>query len=135
MGTVDCCQSVREDDIPVSSYVDSPIPRKTKKSINAAYLLATIIAEYFESDCNRCQQMDDHANGSLIADICDNIFIQGGACRDILLMKPVNDIDLVVNTRELTKIQQHHLRTFHSDANQQGHTQCALWRLYLIVIK
>lgn len=109
------------------------VPSKTKKSLAFAHLLATIITDYFENGENRCPFMTDEEISALIAEICDNIYLQGGACRDILLNEPVNDLDLMANTRELCKIQSSHLRKYHHDAEHQSDSRCALWRLYLRV--
>ena len=55
-----------------------------------------------------------------------------GACRDFLLFKPVNDLDIIHNTRELNKIHLQHLQKYHSSKENQGyHHSCILWNIYL----
>lgn len=135
MGTV-CCQSQVNEDVKKQLEIlhsNSGISPKTKKIIALAHLLACLIHDFFESDEQRCPYVDDQANGFLIADICSNIFLEGGAVRDIILKKPVNDLDLTANTQELTKIQRDHLLKYHSTVDQQKDTRCALWKLYLMV--
>eukprot|EP01084_Bolivina_argentea_P302391 521939_1 len=102
--------------------------KPTKRAIATAHLLSRIIYEFFQNPQNSCDigTIDIHA-------ILDNILILGGAPRDYLLQRDINDIDIHVNIRELTKIQKLHLKKYHSNVHidEVNDSKCILWRLYL----
>eukprot|EP01084_Bolivina_argentea_P283868 486295_1 len=106
------------------------ISTKSKLAISSGYLLANMITDFFCCNENKCDCMDDDDEyKNVIKTILDNILIQGGACRDLALIQPINDLDIVVNTRELNKIHLQHLKKYHSTKQNQGRNHCCiLWK-------
>eukprot|EP01084_Bolivina_argentea_P318557 552467_1 len=128
------------------------LSERTKSVIASGHLLATIIKNYFESPDNKCDMLlddmiseekeeddddgdDDGYNAELNwKTVLDNIIIVGGAPRDYLLNRPINDLDINANTRELTKLQLLHLKKYHGTVSQQKKSKtskCIFWRLYI----
>ena len=80
-------------------------------------LFANIFREKLESQtCSimqskMSQKEIDIWNNSIL----DNIIVVGGFPRDIILNRPITDIDIVINLRELCKLQSMHLNKYHTD--------------------
>eukprot|EP01084_Bolivina_argentea_P059646 108944_1 len=121
--------SIDTETIPKNKEISS----KSKLAISSAYLLSNILTEFFTNDKNKCECMqnaDEYKN--VVQSILSNVLIQGGACRDLALTKPINDLDIICNTRELNKIHLQHLQKYHSNIeNQSINIGCILWNLYL----
>eukprot|EP01084_Bolivina_argentea_P283869 486296_1 len=115
-------KDIKEKEIEIST--------KSKLAISSGYLLANMITDFFCCNENKCDCMDDDDEyKNVIKTILDNILIQGGACRDLALIQPINDLDIVVNTRELNKIHLQHLKKYHSTKQNQGRNHCCiLWK-------
>ena len=59
------------------------------------------------------------------------MIVVGGFCRDVLLNRQINDVDIIINLRELTKLQTNHLKKYHSKRENQGRDcKCAYWSRY-----
>eukprot|EP01083_Nonionella_stella_P102702 292354_1 len=102
--------------------------------ISSMYLLSQIMDHFFKSDTNKCKLMNDEDYANTIHQILDNIFIHGGACRDLFLFEPINDIDITVNTQKLNKIHLFHLHKYHAlglNAGTNESRTCCLWNRYL----
>jgi len=107
------------------------IPKESKRAMTTAALFTSIFQKYLEQ--NRCEYVDDAEEQSQFsAELLDHVIIVGGFCRDILLNRPVNDIDIVINLRELTKLQTNHLKKYHSKSSEQDmNCRCVYWQRYL----
>lgn len=107
------------------------IPKESKRAMTTAALFTNIFQKYLEQ--NRCEYVDDEEElGQFSAELLDHVIIVGGFCRDILLNRAVNDIDIVINLRELTKLQTNHLKKYHSKSNEQDiNCRCVYWQRYL----
>eukprot|EP01084_Bolivina_argentea_P276794 472375_1 len=105
------------------------LSEKSKVAISTVHCLAHIALNYFVECDNECSKCCVDIKG-----ILSNIFVTGGACRNYLVQKEINDIDIVVNTRELNKIHLLHLRKYHNTYDKQNDNElnkCILWQLYL----
>jgi len=107
------------------------IPKESKRAMTTAALFTSIFQKYLEQ--NRCEYVDDEEElNQFSAELLDHVIIVGGFCRDILLKRPVNDIDIVINLRELTKLQTNHLKKYHSKSSEQDiNCRCVYWQRYL----
>ena len=66
-------------------------------------------------------------------DILEHVIIVGGFPRDILLEEKINDIDILINLRELNKFQNNHLIQCHNtEAVQSRDCKCLIWQRYLL---
>lgn len=107
---------------------EEKLPKSSKLIIGLAHLLANILKEYFESEANQCEF------GALdVEGILQHVIIVGDAPRDYLLELPMNNtLDIIVDTRELTKLHLQHLQKYHHTVEQQtSYCQCILWNHYL----
>eukprot|EP01084_Bolivina_argentea_P260454 439852_1 len=105
-----------------------PLSGKTKTAITTAHFLVHMVSCYLDENSKSSECNID------IKSILSNIFVIGGACRNYLLKKDINDIDIVCNTRELNKIHLLHLQKYHNTYNKQNNNklnECILWKLYL----
>ena len=82
-----------DDDVKM----ETSVTEKTKIAISSGYLLSSIIADYF--DQHKCEYMTNNEHKQLVESILANLFVAGGACRALLLAKPINDLDIYANTR------------------------------------
>eukprot|EP01084_Bolivina_argentea_P082443 149282_1 len=116
------------EDVLSKAKSDSLIPESTKIIIYLCNLIANIMKEYFESPANQCE-----FNPINIGGILSNILITGDIPRNYLLNIAMNNtVDIIINTRQLTKIHLNHLQTYHSTKEQQmKYSQCILWHHYL----
>eukprot|EP01083_Nonionella_stella_P217004 779337_1 len=81
-------------------------PKQTKRAIESAHLITTLIFEYFNA--NPCKDSKNIAEL-----ILDSIFIAGGACRDYVKFDPINDVDLKINMLKIRQIMLNHLNKYH----------------------
>ena len=108
------------------------LSEENTKAITTAHLIGNIIKNYFESLDNICDHKYSKKPGIDSKAILDNILIIGCAPRNYLLKRPINSIDIAVNTRELTKLHLLHLKKYHqTEKSQKSNSQCILWRMYL----
>eukprot|EP01084_Bolivina_argentea_P179083 309470_1 len=66
--------------------------------MSAAHLVSNIIDKHLKSKRIGCNDKETNL-------ILQNIVITGGCPRDILLQKPINDVDIMIDTFKLTQIQ------------------------------
>jgi len=106
-------------------------PKESKRAMATAALFTMIFARYLED--NICPNMTDSDERAQFApEILDHVIIVGGFCRDILLNRPIRDIDIIINLRELCKLQTNHLKKYHSKKEHQSSGQgCVYWKRYL----
>eukprot|EP01084_Bolivina_argentea_P106252 190187_1 len=99
----------------------APVANKEKHKnqirtgVATVYLLTTIISNYFNDDSNKCEfiRSCDETKDNIA--ILDHIILYGGSVRDLVLDKSIlRDIDITINTRELTKLQLIHLQKYHN---------------------
>jgi len=107
------------------------IPPESKRAMTTAALFTNIFQKHLEQ--NRCEFMDDEEElNQFSAELLDHVIIVGGFCRDVLLGRAVNDIDIVINLRELTKLQTNHLKKYHSTHKEQDmDCRCVYWQRFL----
>jgi len=106
------------------------IPKESKRAMTTAALFTRIFQQYLDANC--CPYMDEAEHKTFSAELLDHVLIVGGFCRDILVNRAVNDIDIMVNLRELNKLQRKHLIEYHSKTSQQDkNCRCVHWQRYL----
>jgi len=105
----------------------------SRNAIAATHLIASIIDEFMKRPEHRCECMPpDEMQDGVALDLLQYIFIRGGACRDSLLLREINDVDLVVNSHELAQQYLLHLSRYHATAEHQADSvRCFLWQHYL----
>ena len=111
----------------------SDVPFQSKRAMATAALFTEIFQKYL--DVHKCENIPETKVEELdqfSSEILDHVIIVGGFCRDILLNRPINDIDIVINLRELCKLQTNHLKKYHSKkAHQDRNARCVYWQRYL----
>eukprot|EP01083_Nonionella_stella_P079645 218623_1 len=120
-----------EQQTNITPNIKLKLRSQIKKAIACLHLIGAIITRFFESVENKCDQMPDGKSIDT-ASILSNILLIGSGPRDYLLGRPMNEILLAINTRELTKLHLMHLRAYHkTEESQNANSQCILWRMYL----
>jgi len=106
-------------------------PMESKRAMATAVLFANIFRKYLEQ--NRCEYVDDESElNDWTETLLDHVNIVGGFCRDLLLNRAVNDINIILNLRELTKHQWYHLKKYHSTPDTQvSSCRCVYWQRFL----
>eukprot|EP01084_Bolivina_argentea_P091715 165075_1 len=109
------------------------IPFKSKRAMTTAALFTDIFRKYL--DRNKCENISSSNSEELdqfSSEILDHVIILGGFCRDVLLNRAINDIDIMINLRELCKLQTNHLKKYHSKKEDQDrNVRCVYWQRYL----
>eukprot|EP01083_Nonionella_stella_P040664 110272_1 len=101
---------------------------KSKRAIAAAHFFATILYDELNDKQYSCPFMQRNAHANLL----DFLLIRGGATRDSLLNRPINDLDCIVDIHGISKYYLHHLQQYHSVKTQQStNCPCRLWQTYL----
>ena len=77
---------------------ESKISTTSKRALSAAYLVTDIIHKNLKSK-------PYELNNSQCKSILSNVLITGGAPRDFLLSKPINDIDIIIDIFRLKQIE------------------------------
>ena len=104
------------------------ISDRSMACIAGTHCIASIISEYFNAECNKCEYAPDN---DLNDEILKYIYVRGGALRDCYLLKEINDIDIVINIKQLSIKYLSHLKEYHSNPWQQSKDcKCIFWRLY-----
>eukprot|EP01084_Bolivina_argentea_P290042 498148_1 len=107
------------------------LPYESKRAIAATHLLATILREYLNDKKHLCPFIKNKNENTNVL-LLDCIFIRGGALRDILLNRSINDVDCCVLLEKSIQLQLDHLKQYHSKKEQQGiDCQCIIWKHYL----
>merc|ERR1719334_3112021 len=99
--------------------------------VTTVALITDIFQKYLEK--NRCPYVTDaEEQSTLTYELLSQVIVVGGFCRDILMNHPINNIDIIINLRELCKLQTEHLEKYHSTPKSQ-HTscRCVCWQHYL----
>ena len=115
----------------MATNIDNPeIPMESKRAMTTVALMTKIFQKYLEQ--HRCPYIrDDEELKKFSAELLDHVIIVGGFCRDILLNRAVNDIDIIINLRELTKLQRTHLKKYHVHSKTAEPCRCVYWQCYL----
>ena len=90
------------------------LPFETKRAMVTAHYIARILHSYFKRH-HFCSESNEH-----YIHILDHVYITGGAVRNYLVGKNVNDLDLIVDVCTLQKIQSEHLHFFHELDNYKN---------------
>ena len=100
----------------------------TKQAMTWAHFLGDIWHRYINIQ-HKCEFLNEN---EYMPNILQHVIIFGGACRDYILGNEFDDIDMFVNTRELSKLHLEHLKKYHSKsiASQGKNVKCCLWKLY-----
>ena len=109
-----------------------PTPFETTRAMSTVALLTDAFRRYL--DHNKCEFIpkDSEELDQFTSEFLDHVIVVGGFCRDILLNRKINDIDIIINLRELTKLQTNHLKKYHSKRENQGRDiKCAYWSRYM----
>ncbi len=77
-------------------------------------LLAQLIHNYIQQNHFCPFETPSNSNDHLSTIIIQNIYVVGGAIRNFLLKHPINDLDIVIDTKTLSTLQLNHLRKFHA---------------------
>jgi len=109
------------------------VPEDSKRAMNTVALLTDSFKKYL--DANKCECIPKENSEELdqfSSELLDHVIVVGGFCRDILLNRKINDIDIIINLRELTKLQTNHLKKYHNRRDQQSRDcKCVYWKRYL----
>ena len=91
-------------------------------------LFTNIFEKFLEQNC--CEYVtDEDEKREWAVDILQHVLIVGALCRDLLMNHAVKDIYILLNLRELTKMQWHHLQKYHFQSEHQGMScRCVFWR-------
>ena len=111
---------------------DDAIPFESQRAMSTVALLTDAFRRYL--DHNKCEFIpkDSEELDQFTSEFLDHVIVVGGFCRDILLNRKINDIDIIINLRELTKLQKIHLQKYHSKRENQGRDiKCAYWSRYM----
>eukprot|EP01083_Nonionella_stella_P040665 110273_1 len=101
---------------------------ESKRAIAAAHFFATILYDELNDKQYSCPFMEPSTHTNLL----DFLLIRGGATRDSLLNRPINDVDCIVDIHGISKYYLHHLQQYHSTKTQQrNNCPCRLWQTYL----
>mmetsp|Transcript_38972 Transcript_38972/g.62220 ORF Transcript_38972/g.62220 Transcript_38972/m.62220 type:complete len:680 (-) Transcript_38972:272-2311(-) len=109
------------------------VPSESKRAMTTAALFTDIFEKHIERHvCENIPEDNSEELEQFASEILDHIIIVGGFCRDILLNRKINDIDIVINLRELCKLQTNHLKKYHSKKEHQDrNARCIYWERYL----
>eukprot|EP01084_Bolivina_argentea_P190158 326864_1 len=101
-----------KENLSLNEYING-LSDETKTCISATHLFGNIWYSYFNDEENKCEYISDsQSDNKHNFDILDHILIRGGCCRDVLWNENFNDVDAVVNTRELNKLHLLHLKKY-----------------------
>eukprot|EP01084_Bolivina_argentea_P159071 277059_1 len=107
------------------------IAYNSKRAMATAALFTEIFQKYL--DRHKCEKMTATEElDQFSSEILDHCIIVGGFPRDILLNRSINDIDIIINLRELCKLQTNHCKKYHNKKRDQGRDlRCVYWQRYL----
>ena len=110
----------------------SDIPFASKRALSTAALFTEVWANYIKK--HKCPHLEQQDSDQWVTELLDHVIIVGGFCRDLLLNRPINDIDIMINLRELCKLQTNHLKKYHGDSDKQKKPagDCLYWKHYLL---
>eukprot|EP00485_Elphidium_margaritaceum_P009954 CAMPEP_0202689444 /NCGR_PEP_ID=MMETSP1385-20130828/4705_1 /ASSEMBLY_ACC=CAM_ASM_000861 /TAXON_ID=933848 /ORGANISM="Elphidium margaritaceum" /LENGTH=694 /DNA_ID=CAMNT_0049344577 /DNA_START=44 /DNA_END=2128 /DNA_ORIENTATION=- len=109
------------------------IPFESKRAMACAALFTDIFQKYIEAhQCENIPEQNKDELDQFATEILDHVIIVGGFCRDLLLNRTIKDIDIIINLRELCKLQTNHLKKYHhKQADQSRENRCVYWQRYL----
>ncbi len=96
------------------------------RCIETTHCLAQYIDQYINSEENKCPYSNNED-----FDLLEHVYIRGGAIRDCYLLREINDIDLAIDSHDLSKRFMDHLIKYHYTVEQQQNCKCIYWRRYM----
>ena len=101
----------------------------TTRAIASAHFFARIVDAFQSNEANKCPFVND-------INLLNYAYVRGGAMRDIMLNRVINDIDIVIDLDKLHKAYSQHLDTYHTQILQQSPRCCCFaWQRYLNMYK